>query len=99
MGKYPWIRYLLLIVATVAGYWFYSRVYGMINYRVIAFYPLLLFPTTFTGVVYSTRNKRYGGLILCGAAALSLPIHEDELQADWKLLSDEMDYFKIDPLK
>lgn len=28
-----------------------------------------------------------------------MAIHEDELVADWKLLSDGMDYFKIDPLK
>lgn len=28
-----------------------------------------------------------------------IAIHEDELLADWKLLSDGKDYFKIDPLK
>jgi hypothetical protein len=28
-----------------------------------------------------------------------MAIHEDELQANWKLLSDGQDYFKIEPLK
>ena len=28
-----------------------------------------------------------------------MAIHEDELQADWKLLSDGREYFKIEPLK
>lgn len=28
-----------------------------------------------------------------------MAIHEDELNADWKLLSDGMDYFKIEPLR
>ena len=27
-----------------------------------------------------------------------MAIHEDELQANWKLLSEGKDYFKIDPL-
>lgn len=28
-----------------------------------------------------------------------IAIHEDELQANWKLLSDGKEYFKIEPLK
>ncbi len=28
-----------------------------------------------------------------------MAIHEDELQADWKLLSEGKEYFKIEPLK
>lgn len=79
MGKYPWIIYLLLIAVTVAGFWFYGGFHGG-NSRLTAIYPLLLFPTTFAGMVYSKRNKGYDGLILCGTAAivpalLSLIIH------------------------
>lgn len=79
MGKFPWIIYLLLIAVTVAGFWFYGGFHGG-NSRLTAIYPLLLFPTTFAGMVHSKRNKGYDGLILCGAAAivpalLSLIIH------------------------
>lgn len=35
-----------------------------------AVYPLLLFPTAFAGIVYTVRNKSYGGLIRCEAAAV-----------------------------
>jgi hypothetical protein len=28
-----------------------------------------------------------------------MAIHEDELNANWQLLSDGLDYFKIDPLR
>ena len=31
---------------------------------------LLLFPTAFAGIVYSMRNKGYGGIILCGLFSL-----------------------------
>ena len=65
IGKYPKTIYLALVVITMASYWSYSYVIGS-----TAIYPLLLFPTAFAGLVYSMRNKGYGGLIICGAAAI-----------------------------
>lgn len=65
IGKYPKTIYLALVVVTVASYWSYRYVIGS-----SAIYPLLLFPTAFAGLVYSMRNKEYGGLIICGATVI-----------------------------
>lgn len=65
VGKYPQLVFSLLCAITVVGCFFTGTVRGTASY---AIYPLLLFPTAFAGLVYSMRNKGYGGLILCGAA-------------------------------
>ena len=64
IGKYSKVVFFALCAITIA-YLFGEKVNGS---SVNAIYPLLLFPTAFTGVVYSMRNKGYGGLILCVAA-------------------------------
>lgn len=69
IGKYPWLMYWMIIVVILVGYWFYGRSPSLGNSRLSSIYPLLLIPTVFAGIVYSTRNKSYGGLIRCEAAA------------------------------
>ncbi|MEN6391578.1 MAG: FtsW/RodA/SpoVE family cell cycle protein [Syntrophomonas sp.] len=65
VGKYPKLVFSLLCVITVFCCFFTGQVRGVVSY---AIYPLLLFPTAFAGLIYSMRNKGYGGLLLCGAA-------------------------------
>ena len=65
IGKYPKVVFFVLCAITIADYLFTGRVNGRSIYTI---YLLLLFPTAFAGVVYSMRNKGYGGLILCVAA-------------------------------
>lgn len=65
VGKYPKLVFSLLCAISVVACFFTGTVRGTASY---AIYPLLLFPTAFAGLVYSMRNKGYGGLILCGAA-------------------------------
>ncbi len=65
VGKYPKTVFFTLCVITLYCCFFNGTVLGRAFY---AIYPLLLFPTAFAGLVYSMRNKGYGGLILCGAA-------------------------------
>ena len=64
IGKYSKVVFFALCAITIA-YLFGEEVNGR---SINAIYPLLLFPTAFAGVVYSMRNKGYGGLILCVAA-------------------------------
>ncbi|KJR45421.1 Cell division protein FtsW [Desulfosporosinus sp. I2] len=64
IGKYSKVVFFALCAITIA-YLFGEKVKGS---SINAIYPLLLFPTAFAGVVYSMRNKGYGGLILCVAA-------------------------------
>jgi len=70
IGKYSKVVFFALCAITIA-YLFGGKVRGS---SVNAIYPLLLFPTAFAGVVYSMRNKGYGGLILC-VAALIIPAY------------------------
>ncbi|MEQ8175887.1 MAG: FtsW/RodA/SpoVE family cell cycle protein [Syntrophomonadaceae bacterium] len=65
IGKYPKLVFFLLCAITVFCCFFIGQVCGAASY---AIYPLLLFPTAFAGLVFSMRNKGYGGLIICGAA-------------------------------
>ncbi len=65
VGKYPRIVFFTLCAITVVCCFFTGTVLGRASY---AIYPLLLFSTAFAGLVYSMRNKGYGGLIFCGAA-------------------------------
>ncbi|MEA4926955.1 MAG: FtsW/RodA/SpoVE family cell cycle protein [Syntrophomonadaceae bacterium] len=65
IGKYPRIVFFTLGAITLVFCFFTGEVKGAVIY---AIYPLLLFPAAFAGLVYSMRNKGYGGLILCGAA-------------------------------
>ncbi|MEN6327610.1 MAG: FtsW/RodA/SpoVE family cell cycle protein [Syntrophomonas sp.] len=65
VGKSPKLVFFMLCVITVFCCFFTGTVRGVVYY---AIYPLLLFPTAFAGLVYSMRNKGYGGLLLCGAA-------------------------------
>jgi len=65
IGKYPKTVFFTLYAITVVCYFFTGETRGAASYAV---YPLLLFPTALAGLVYSMRNKGYGGLILCGAA-------------------------------
>ena len=64
VGKYPRIVFFTLCAITVVCCFFTGTVLGRASY---AIYPLLLFSTAFAGLVYSMRNKGYGGLIFCGA--------------------------------
>lgn len=71
VGKYPKTVFFTLCAITI-GFCFFT---GTVNGRAFyAIYPLLLFPTAFAGLVYSMRNKGYGGLILCGAAFV-IPVY------------------------
>ncbi|WP_242966681.1 permease prefix domain 1-containing protein [Desulfosporosinus sp. FKA] len=84
IGKYPSIIYLLLIASTVVSYWFCSRFYVLGSPRLVAVYPMLLFPVVFAGVVYSTRHIGYAGLVLSWVAAivpaiLSLIMHNSTI--------------------
>jgi cell division protein FtsW (lipid II flippase) len=65
VGKYPKLVFFTLCTITIVFCFFTGTIHGMASY---AIYPLLLFPTAFAGIVYSMRNKGYGGLALCGAA-------------------------------
>ena len=65
VGKYPRTVFFTFCAITMVCCFFAGAVRGGTSYAV---YPLLLFPTAFAGLVYSMRNKGYGGLILCGAA-------------------------------
>lgn len=67
VGKYPKSVFGVLALITVIFCLFTGKVAGMARNAV---YPLLLFPTAFAGLVYSMRNKGYGGLVLCGVAFL-----------------------------
>ncbi len=65
VGKYPKLVFSLLCAISVVACFLTGTIRGTTSYAV---YPLLLFPTAFAGLVYSMRNKGYGGLLLCGAA-------------------------------
>lgn len=65
VGKYPKTVFFALGGIIVLCCFFTGEVKGATVY---AIYPLMLFPTAFAGLIYSMRNKGYGGLILCGAA-------------------------------
>lgn len=70
IGRYPKLIFLAFIVS-ILGISILSSGpmvrYGQYTYLS---YLLLLFPTAYTGIIYSMRNRGYTGIILSGLAAI-----------------------------
>ncbi|HEX3037625.1 MAG TPA: permease prefix domain 1-containing protein [Oscillospiraceae bacterium] len=60
IGKYPKFIFFALCVIIIMCYFFTGRAN-----RGNIIYLLLLMPTAFAGIVYSMRNRGYGGLVFC----------------------------------
>lgn len=63
LGRYPKIIFLLLTAILILLIALSRPVNGR---HIYAASLLLLFPTSFAGIVYSMRNKGYSGIIFCG---------------------------------
>jgi len=63
LGRYPKTIFLLLSTVIIFLIILSKPINGKYIY---ASYMLLLFPTSFAGVVYSMRNKGYIGIVFCG---------------------------------
>lgn len=67
IGKYPLRLYFGFLVGVLAIEIASSYMGGNPSY---AKYVLLLYPTIFSGIIYSMRNRGYLGLAICGLALL-----------------------------
>jgi len=64
IGKFPKTLYILLsVILLTMPFLFPYEING--RYYFLPF-AMLLFPTIFSGIIYSMRNKGYAGVLLCG---------------------------------
>ncbi len=65
LGKYPKTVYFSVVALSIAGFCVSYTVNGQSFYTQ---YITLLFPLSFSAIIFAARNKGYGGIILSGLA-------------------------------